>query len=93
MRYFALGDKATIKISDESLTLEDIRKQAIKTKIVAEQDAHLIREIKRNEFLVPLEEVRYDNIPTWQEIIDDLRINSTEEKPKKRRKKRKASGD
>jgi hypothetical protein len=102
MRYFALGNKANIKITDDSLTLEDVKKDAIKMKIVTPEEAHQIREIKRDEFIKPIdafkepapkptrkqeqeEEEEEDSpwgvIPSWQSIVDELRINSTKEDP------------
>jgi hypothetical protein len=95
MRYFTLAGKATIKISDEKLTLEDIRKQAIKTKIVSPEEAHLVQEIKQEEFIKPLEAPtindedtgEWGEVPSWQTIIDELRINSTKEDKKIKRKK------
>lgn len=56
MRYFALGNKANIKITDDSLTLEDVKNDAIKMKIVTPDEADQIREIKRDEFIKPMDE-------------------------------------
>jgi hypothetical protein len=95
MRYFTLAGKATIKISDEKLTLEDIRNQAIKTKIVSPDEGHLVQEIKQEEFIKPLDvslsqdeaDSEWGEVPSWQTIIDELRINSTKEDKKRKRKK------
>lgn len=117
MRYFALGNKANIKITDDSLTLEDVKNDAIKMKIVTPEEAHQIREIKRDEFIKPMdefqqaapkptkrtktkeveeEESQWGPIPSWQSIIDELRINSTKEEPspveRERAKKKKYYG-
>lgn len=121
MRYFALGNKANIKITDDSLTLEDVKKDAIKMGIVTPEEAHQIREIKRDEFIKPLDsfkeeistskpktrrggrvvqeeekESEWGVIPSWQSIVDELRINSTQEElspvEKERAKKKKYYG-
>lgn len=107
MRYFALGNKANIKITDDSLTLEDVKKDAIKMQIITPDEADQIREIKRDEFVKPMDEFKqpvpqqtcpakpkrekqivlseepenspWGVIPSWQSIVDDLRIHSTTE--------------
>lgn len=106
MRYFDLAGKAKIKVSDNKLTIEDIKKQA--ADIVDRKDLYLVREIDREEFVgnkktepIPVkeeevvlgkdyvkeEDLNIDHLPTWQEIIDELRIKSTQPdyRPKNKR--------
>jgi hypothetical protein len=88
MRYFALGNKANVKITDDSLTLEDVRRDAIKMGIVTEEESGQIREIERDEFIKPIrknllvakveKQTDPNAIPSWQSIVDELRINSTQ---------------
>jgi hypothetical protein len=91
MRYFALGTKANIKITDDNLTLDDIKRDAITMGIVTQEESNQIREIQRDEFIKPIdipkqipqnkeEENDWGDIPSWQSIIDELRINSTKDK-------------
>ena len=87
MRYFALGNKATIKISDDNLTLENIKQDAIKMKIVMPEEADQIKEIKRDEFIKPIDksqfkkpkkivyqETDYGPVASWQNLIDSLKV-------------------
>lgn len=82
MRYFALGNKANIKITDDNLTLEDIINDAIKWKIVTPEESDQIREIQRDEFIKPINVVgkpkvivneEEDVVPSWKSIMSDLK--------------------
>jgi hypothetical protein len=60
MKYYAIGDKAYIKIGDDSMTLEEVKKQAASKKLLSPGDE--VREIDRDEFLAPMEVVPYEDI-------------------------------
>jgi hypothetical protein len=97
MRYFALGNKATFKISDENIKLEDVIKDAIKNKIITPEEAHQVKEIKRDEFVKPMDEfipkkkeivyedTDYGPVASWQSLIDSLKTPNDMEKSNKKR--------
>ena len=74
MRYFDLAGKAKIKISDDKLTLKEIKNQLVKSETISKKEIDLVIEIDKEEFL---DNFSIDHLPTWQEIVDILRERST----------------
>jgi hypothetical protein len=81
MRYFSIGGKATIKITDDKLTLEEFREKSIKEGIISESEE--IKEIDQETFIKPIDEacapkLEYEDTPygkvaSWNSVIKSLR--------------------